>query len=137
MVAIQPKRKRLVIIGTAVGITAVVISSLILVPVPQHFVIQGAAIYDPNTSCALGFPNTIDTTSGTSVNFHWSAASSITFFAVKCYSIYDVPYIGNGTGGSGTFVSQGGVYQFGASCPEGPCVAADVSGSYTGPVLPL
>jgi hypothetical protein len=132
-----PKRKRLVIIGLAVGVTAAVISALVLVPVPQHFTMHGAAIYDPNTSCAVGYSNTIDTTIGTSVNFHWSAPSWITFFAVKCNSIYDVPYVGNGSSGSGTFISEGGVYQFGASCPEGACVAADVSGSYTGPVLPL
>ena len=131
------RKRRIAVAGIAAGIAVATFLVLVLVPVPQHFTMHGAAIYDPNTSCAVGYSNTIDTTIGTSVNFHWSAPSSITFFAVKCSSTYDVPYVGNGTSGSGTFISDGGVYQFGASCPEGSCVAADVSGSYTGPILQL
>lgn len=129
-------RRRVTIVGVAGAIAAATFLVLVLVPVPQHFLMRGVAIYDPNISCAVGYSNTIDTTAGTSVNFHWSAPSSIVFFVVKCNSIYNVPYIGNGTGGSGTFISEGGVYQFGASCPEGSCVPADVAGSYTGPLLP-
>jgi hypothetical protein len=129
------RRVKIVCVAGAVAIATFLV--LVLFPVPQHFVMRGAAIYDPNTSCAVGYPDTIDTTPGTIVNFRWSAPSSIIFFVQQCGSLSPGPFEGNGTSGSGSFLAIGGVYQFGASCPEGPCVAADVSGSYTGPLLAL
>jgi hypothetical protein len=54
------------------------------------------------------------------VAFQWSAPSPICFYVVSC-SANQVAYEGNGTQGSGSFVSVGGAYEFGASCPEGPC----------------
>ena len=121
---------------TVVGVSAAIVVAtflvLVLVPVPQHFTMNGAAIYDPNTTCTG-----IYATQGTTVNFHWSAPSPITFFVVGC-SINQVVYEGNGTSGSGAFVSTGSVYQFGAGCPGPvPCVPADVSGSFTSPLLVL
>lgn len=118
-------------VGIAVAVAASMVAVLVLVPVPQAFSMSHVAIYDPNASCAG-----IDTSPGTTVSFHWSAASPTIFFVVSC-TANQVAFEGNGTGGSGSFVSVGGVYQFGASCPEGPCVTADVVGTYTAPVLPL
>jgi hypothetical protein len=124
------KRRRL-IAGISVGVAASAFLVLTLVPVPQLFVMHGAALYDLEPTCAG-----IDTAQGTSVSFHWSAPSLIIFLVVSC-SANQIAYQGNGTSGLGTFVSVGGVYEFGASCPEGPCVAADVYGIFTGPILPL
>ena len=124
-----PKRRRLVIAGVVVTVAAFLV--VVLAPVPQHFTMHGAAIYDLSSACPR-----IDTTPGTTFTFHWSAPSPIYFFVVSC-SANDVTYHGNGTQGSGTFVPVGGVYEFGASCPEGPCMAAAVSGTYTGPLLAL
>lgn len=67
------RKRRFVIAAIAVSVAVAALIVLLVVPVPQHFSMHGAAIYDPNTSCAVGYPNTIDTTAGTSVNFHWSA----------------------------------------------------------------
>ena len=78
----------------------------------------------------------LETLQGTSISFHWTASSPITFFVVSCSENQEV-YDGNGTQGSGSLVSVGGVYEFGAGCPEGPCPATDVSGSLTGPLLNL
>jgi len=132
-------RRRLLIIGI-VGLVAISsVAALALIPIRQHFTMTGTAIYDPNTACS-GFPkvgcSVVDTTQGTSLIFHWSAPSPIVFFVVGI-SANQVAYEGNGTSGSGSLVSAGGFYQFGASCPEGPCVTAEVSGSYTGPILSL
>jgi hypothetical protein len=127
----RPSRRRWAIALVAAAVAAGTVLVLALVPVPQQFSFRGAAIYDLQTSCAG-----VDTTRGTTVSFHWSTPSPTYFFVVSC-SANDVAYEGNGTQGTGSFVSVGGVYEFGASCPEGPCVAADVSGSYTGPLLPL
>ncbi len=123
------RRVRLAAVAGAITVTALLL--LTLLPVPQRFSFHGAAIYDPDPNC-LG----IDTTSGTTVQFSWSAVSPIDFFVVSCSGSQEI-YEGNGTQGSGAFVSSGGLYEFGASCPEGPCVPADVSGSFTGPLLPL
>jgi hypothetical protein len=128
-----PSRRRLLAVIAVCVAFAVSVLLLFVLPVQQHFSFTNAAIYDPNTTCSPG----VATTRGTTVSFHWSAPSPITFFVVHCSGSYDVPYSGNGTSGSGSFVSSGGVYQFGASCPEGPCVGANVSGRYTGPLLVL
>ncbi|HTT44793.1 MAG TPA: hypothetical protein VMH38_02095 [Thermoplasmata archaeon] len=126
------KRRRLVVVGAVIAIVVGAFLVLILVPVPQHFAMTGAAIYDPNTSCTG-----IDTTKGTTISFHWSAPSFTYFFVVSC-SANEEAYSANGTSGSGSLVSLGGVYQFGGSCPnESFCVPANVSGTYTGPLLPL
>jgi hypothetical protein len=126
------RRRRFVVVGAAVAIAVAVFLLLVLVPVPQHFTMMNAAIYDPNTSCTG-----IDTTKGTTISFRWSAPSFTYFFVVSCSANEEV-YSANGTSGSGSLVSVGGVYQFGGSCPnESFCVPADVSGTYTGPLLPL
>ncbi len=116
----------------SVGIAAAALLALMLVPVPQQFSLRGAAIYDLQLSC----PG-VDTARGATVSFHWSAASSTNFFVVSC-SLNQVVYTGNGSQGSGSFVSAGGVYEFGSGCPgPGPCYPADVSGRYTEPLLQL
>ena len=127
----HPRRRTALSAGIAVGVAGGIVASLVLLPIPQSFSMHDTAIYDPNVICAG-----IDTSQGTTVHFHWTAASPTVFFVVSC-SAHDVAYEGNGTGGSASFVSVGGVYQFGASCPEGPCVTADVTGTFTAPVLPL
>ncbi|MGA8424779.1 MAG: hypothetical protein WB778_06615 [Thermoplasmata archaeon] len=126
------KKRRLPIVGLSVGVAVATFLVLVLVPVPQHFSMRGAAIYDLQMTCSG-----IYATQGTTVSFHWSAPSSIYFFVVSCPANQGV-YEGNGTIGSGSFVSTGSVYEFGASCPGStPCVPADVSGSYTSPLLVL
>ncbi len=118
--------------GVSVGAALAAFLASITVPVPQHFSLHEAAIYDLATTCTG-----IDTTGGTTVSFRWSAPSPVYFFVVSC-SANQVAYQANGTQGLGAFASLGGVYEFGASCPGStPCVPADVSGSYTGPLLAL
>jgi hypothetical protein len=125
------KRPALVVL-VSVGIATAALLALMLVPVSQQFSLRGVAIYDLQFSC----PG-IDTTRGTTVYFHWSAASPTSFFVVSC-SLNQVVYSGNGSQGWGSFVSAGGVYEFGSGCPgPGPCYPADVSGSYTEPLLQL
>jgi hypothetical protein len=128
----SPRRQRwLIVAGAAVG-SVVYLMFLTLFPIPQAFTLDNAAIYDLQTAC----PG-IDTVAGTAVHFHWSTAAPVIFFVVSC-SAQQVPYEGNGTSGSGTFVSEGGVYEFGSSC-AGPyiCYPARVEGTYSGPLLPL
>jgi len=122
-----------VVVAAGAGAIAVAtLLVLVLVPVPQHFTMDGAAIYDLQTTCP-GIP----TTQGTSVTFHWSASGFTYFASVRC-SENQVVYQANGTSGSGTFVSAGGVYEFGSLCPGPlPCYPATVTGSYTGPLLGL
>ena len=127
----QPRRRTALTAGIAVGVAAGVVAALVLLPVPQSFSIHDAAIYDPNVVCAG-----IDTSPGAVVHFRRTAASPHNIFVVSS-SAQDVADEGNGTDGSGSFVSVGGVYQFGAACPEGPCITADVTGTFTAPVLPL
>ena len=126
------RTRRRIIAGVPVGAAFATFLASLTVPVPQHFSMHGAAIYDLETTCTG-----IDTTGGTTVSFHWSALSPIYFFVVSC-SANQVAYQANGTQGLGAFVSSGGVYELGASRPGLiPCVPADVSGSYTGPLLAL
>ena len=117
------------LLGAILAATAALLLLLFIVPFPQSFVLHDAAIYDPNFACSG-----IDTTRGTTVSCAWSAPSPIYFWVVSCAENGPV-YSENGTGGSGSFVSVGGFYEFGASCPEGPCVSANVSGTFTGPIL--
>jgi hypothetical protein len=128
-----------VTVGFAATIGAALWPALLLAPVPQPFAMHGTAIYDPNSAC-IGFPpsldcSELDTTQGTVLDFHWSASSSTAFFVVSLKT-NQVAYAGSGTSGSGALTSVGGFYQFGAACPEGPCIPADVSGTYTGPIIP-
>ncbi len=126
------KRRRHLVVGISAGVVAATFLVLILLPVPRAFTMDGAAIYDLEPTCTG-----IATTSGTTVTFHWSAGGRTYFFVVSC-SAGEVAYQSNGTQGSGSFVSTGGVYEFGSSCPgPGPCFPADVVGTYTGPLLPL
>ncbi len=127
-----PRRQRALIVASATVGSILYLLFLTLFPIPQSFTIGNAAIYDLQTVS----PG-IDTVAGTVVHFHWSTASPTVFFVVSC-SAQQVPYEGNGTHGSGTFVSVGGVYEFGSSC-AGPytCYPARVEGTYSGPLLPL
>jgi hypothetical protein len=127
----SPARRRLFIVGIAVGVGVVTFLFLVLAPIPRTFSMHDAAIYDLQSSCSG-----IDTSPGTVVSFHWSSPSSTIFFVVSC-SASQIAYEGNGTQGTGWFHSVGGIYEFGSSCPEGTCAAADVSGSFTGPLFPL
>jgi hypothetical protein len=125
------KRRRILALSIAVGVAVAIFLFSVLVPVPHSFSMNGVAISDAYRSCTG-----IDTAQGGAVSFHWSAPSAIVFFVVSC-SANQVAYEGNGTSGSGTFVSAGGTYMFGASCPEGACVLANVSGTYFTPLLAL
>lgn len=130
-----PKRRRILAIGIAVGIAVAVFLSLVLVPVPQHFAISGAEIPDMYT-CG-GIFAIKETTKGTGIAFQWNSAASTCFIVVSC-SANQIVYEANGTDGSGYLASVGGDYLFGATCGgPGYCVTADVSGYYTGPLLPL
>ncbi len=128
------RRRLLVVIAVVVAVVSAIVL-LALVPVPQHFALRNAAIYDgdPSGSACPG----IDTTQGTVVSFHWNSGAFTYFFVVGCGGQPN-PYDANGTSGSGSFVSAGGMYEFGGSCPSSRfCVPANVSGSYTGPLLAL
>lgn len=83
------KKRRLLIVGISVGVAAATFLGLVLIPVPQQFSIPNAIVPDLYTCTG------IDTTVGTTIGFHWSAASSITFYAVNC-SANGVAYVGNG-----------------------------------------
>jgi len=127
-----PMAQRAKVVGISLGVAAALLAMLVLVPVPQPFTMHGAAIPDLQTSC----PG-IDTVQGSILSFHWTTPAPTYFFVVSC-SAGQVAYQANGTSGSDTFVSVGGVYDFGAACP-GPvaCVSADVWGTYTAPILPV
>lgn len=120
------------------GVSAVALvtafATLTIVPLHQSFTMHDVAVYDLEMTCSG-----IDTVKGTSVHFQWWAASTISFGAWSC-SANRIVYDESGTNGSGAFTSIGGVYEFGTVCPPvgpPPCVAANVSGTYTGPLLAL
>jgi hypothetical protein len=119
-------RKR--IVACAVSIATFLV--LVLVLTPHDFTIDNAVIADIAPCSGL------ETLQDTSVTFHWTDSSTITFFVVSC-SESQIVYEGNGTQGSGSLVSVRVVYEFGAGCPERRCPQTDVSGSLTGPLLNL
>ncbi|HTS32781.1 MAG TPA: hypothetical protein VMI55_02440 [Thermoplasmata archaeon] len=126
-----PKRSPLTVTMVCVAVAVATLVALVVVPVPQGFTMHDAAIYDLETDC----PG-IYTSPGTVVSFHWSAGSFTYFFVVGCPANEEV-YDANGTSGSGSFISSGGIYEFGGSCPSSLfCVPANVSGTYTGPIIP-
>jgi hypothetical protein len=118
-------------IAISLIVPVVVCAGLALIPAPQPFVMSGVAIYDLEPGCGG-----IDTQSGSVVSFEWNAPSNTTFLVLSCTTGW---YTGeSGTSGSGSFVSSGGFYEFGASCPGStPCVPANVQGRYVGPIMPL
>jgi hypothetical protein len=124
-------KRRVVFAATVAAIAVATLLVFVLVPVPQHFAMRNVSVSDDEVGCTG-----ILTSRGTTVSFQWSAPSYISFGAWSCSANWIV-YWGNGTNGSDSFVSQGGVYEFGAICGYGTCVVANVSGSYTGPLLQL
>jgi hypothetical protein len=124
-------RRRVKIVSVAGAIAVATFLVLVLVPVPRHFAMRNVSVSDDEVGCT-GFL----TSRGTTVSFQWSAPSYISFGAWSCSANWIV-YCGNGTNGSDSFVSQGGVYEFGAICGYGYCLAANVAGSYTGPLLQM
>jgi hypothetical protein len=127
------ERRHLVALAVA-ACAAIVISgiALALLPVPQHFKLREVAVYDLSTTCSG-----ILTSQGTRVQFGWSAPTPVLFGAWSC-ALNSLVYTGNGTYGSDSFISEGGVYEFGTICPgNGYCTAANVSGSFSGPILPF
>lgn len=126
----RPRRWPLVVaIAAVVAVGTLLV--LTIVPFPQSFSFGDAYIPDPNPGCSG-----IVTSKGTTVTFSWNAPSPVDFFVVSCGGHGD-PYYAFGTVGSGSFVSAGGAYEFGASCPKGPCVGANVTGHFSGPLLLL
>lgn len=127
--------KRLALaLGASALAVVLTIATLAVAPIHQSFRMHGAEVWDLENSCSG-----IDSAKGTLVSFHWSAATSISFGAWSC-SADRIVYQENGTNGLGAFISEGGLYSFGAICPSPgppPCVPADVYGTYTGPLLPL
>ena len=128
------RRRGLVILAIAIAIAVAAILALGVIPVKHQYFLSEAAVNDLETTCTG-----ILTSPGSVVSFHWSAPSTISFGAWSC-SANHIVYQGNGTNGTGTFTSIGGVYEFGTICPSlsaPPCVPANVSGTYTGPLLAL
>jgi hypothetical protein len=125
----RPPRGRAawVLIG-AVSI-AVVVLFVVLVPFPHPFAISNAT-HGPLSSCSgLRVPG------GSYVSFTWSTAKSSVFGVWSCSS-GAVVYQGNGTSGSGSFSSAGGVYSFGTECTFS-CSPANVTGEVYHPLMPL
>lgn len=134
----RPSARTMRQVGLSIGVPTVALLAafalLAVVPAHQSFTLHDVAVSDLESTCSG-----IDTTQGTSVTFHWWAATSISFGAWSC-SADHIVYQGSGTNGSGTFTSLGGVYEFGTSYPPvGPpaCEGANVTGTYTGPLLAL
>lgn len=126
-----PKRRRRLAVGLSLGIVVATVLVLTLVPIPQTFSMHNAVIPDLYSCTGLR------PTQGTTVNFHWSTAGFTDFYVVSC-SVNEAVYQANGTQGTGSFVSDGGMYDFGSGCPgPGSCYPAEVTGSYTGPLLTL
>ena len=126
------KRARLGLTLAAIwAVSAAGLLLLFVTPFPQTFSLRDAAIYDENSACSG-----IDTARGTTVSYAWTAPSFVFFFVVSC-APGGPTYSENGTSGSGSFVSVGGDYEFGASCSPLSCVKADVAGRFSGPLLQL
>lgn len=102
-------------------------------PLAQSFTMHGAAICDPNLSCSG-----ITSSRGTVLSFRWSTPAWTWFASVYCSGssllpwAEQVPYEANGTGGSSSFLSLRGGYEFG-SLRVMTCITANVTGNYTGP----
>ena len=127
-----PVARRAWLLVICVGVALALLVAMAVTPVPQSFTLHSVAIYDLQFDCpGVMIP------SGSSVSFHWSAGGPTAFFVVGCSANREY-YVGNGTSGSGSFVSTGGVYEFGSGCPgPSPCYPADVTGTYTGPLIPF
>jgi hypothetical protein len=118
-------------IAISLVVPVVLCAGLALISAPQPFVMTGVAIYDLEPGCGG-----IDTQSGSVVSFEWNAPANTTFLVQSCTTGWYTWE--SGTSGSGSFVSSGGFYEFGASCPGSiPCVPANVEGRYVGPIMPL
>lgn len=108
-------------------------AGLALTSIHQGFSIHEAKLFDVAPSCTG-----IDAVKGTTVTFHWWAASNITFGAWSCSTRWAI-YLETGTSGSSSFLSQGGVYEFASACPPwaSDCIGANVTGNYTRPLLEI
>jgi hypothetical protein len=130
----EPHRRdpvRPLTLAISVVVPVVLCVGLALIPAPQPFVMSGVAIYDLEAGCGG-----IDTQAGSAVSFQWNAPSNVTFLVLSCATGWYTWE--SGSSGAGSFVSSGGFYEFGASCPGSvPCVAANVEGRYVGPIMPL
>lgn len=130
------KRRREWLLHLCVLVVIVaVITALLSIPVPQTFSLQGVTVGD----LTLIPCSNIHPSQGTVVSFHWSAPSPTNFGVYACTESSNVAiYTGNGTSGSGTFTANGGLYAFGQGCNVLLCGPnANVTGSYTGPLLAL
>jgi hypothetical protein len=130
---------RAALVGFAAVVVAVIILAVSLrssasAQPPGSFRFDNVSVYDLESTCSG-----LMTQKGWNVSFHWWAAANISFGVWSCSVIGGMVYWGNGTEGSGSFVSVGGEYEFGAICPAwefSGCVTADVAGNYTSPVVP-
>jgi len=127
-------RKRLGSVFATTAAVALLIVGLTLVPVPRQFDMHGAWVPDLASTCTG-----IDTLAGTLISFHWSDPVNVTFGVWSCRTNY-IGFEAYGTSGTGSIVSEGGVYEFGPSCGTGLnafCRPANVTGNYTSPWLAL
>ncbi len=125
------KRKRLIaVIGAGTAAVVVVLISMTYVPVARHAELHGLVVWADAGSCSG-----IETLKGTTVSYHWWAPSNSSFGVWDCAANHIVARQ-NGTSGSGSFVAQGGAYEFGAPCIfVSMCVPINVSVNYTAPLL--
>jgi hypothetical protein len=118
----------------AFGIAVVVLLLLSVVPVPRTFTKSYANVPGPGPSVdcnVVGFPR------GAMVNIHWTAVPPtplITVWSCTPGSNTSWHYTGED---SARFVSNGGVYEFSASCTDQTpsCVWLNITGTYTSPLL--
>lgn len=121
--------RRALLLAISVGVVSSAVVGLLLVPVPRPFAFRGTLVTGFAGSC----PG-LETADGASVAYSWVAPVSVQFSVVSCATNALVS-LSVGVHGSGSFVSTGGVYRFGTDCPSGPCVAANVSGTISEPIL--
>lgn len=129
------RRRRVTAIAGGAAAAAVILLVLSFVPVSRSFAFSSEVLgpYFPQCS-GLQIPR------GAVVAFHWVAPTAVSVFEVwNCATGTGVYVIDASQNGSGSFVSAGGTYAFGAGCLLGvqplECIPANVTGSYTSPLL--
>jgi hypothetical protein len=122
---IRGHRVLTVVVAAAAILTPVI---LFVAPFPRAFALHDQLVGDDSAYC-----QGISPPDGSTVSFQWASAAPTHFLVVSCEG--GATYTAYGTGGSGRFAAWGGTYELGGQCIPGSCVPANISGSYTAPLL--